>query len=168
MEVALREFSERRIEGIFNSKQRRPIFVVKPRELELPALLERLMNEHDEIKNLLNELSILLFENKFLTVAKRLEELKLIIDQHIIDEEAKILKFLLNTVSKEESSQAIAVFQQHREIHQLLKKLRENAQLLREESTIIRGELENIMMMHFEAEEHRIFPLVIKFYKKLL
>ncbi|MEM2991026.1 MAG: hypothetical protein QXQ02_07575 [Halobacteria archaeon] len=77
---------------------------MKPRELELPALLERLINEHDEIKKSFRELSTLLFENKFLTVANKLEELKLIIDQHIIDEEAKILKFLLNTVSKEEST----------------------------------------------------------------
>ena len=141
---------------------------MKPRELELPTLLERLINEHDEIKKSFRELSTLLFENKFLTVANKLEELKLIIDQHIIDEEAKILKFLLNTVSKEESSQAIAIFQQHREIHQLLKELQENVQLLRKESAIIRDELENIMMIHFEAEEHQIFPPVFKLYKKVL
>lgn len=139
---------------------------MKPRELELPDLLDALMNEHDVVRNLLKELSTLLFENKYLTVANKLEDLNSIINQHIIDEEGKILGFLLDKFGKEKSSQAISIFQQHREIHQLVKKLQEHVLLSREGSARIRDELENIMMRHFVAEESRIFPLVLETYRQ--
>jgi len=139
---------------------------MRPRRLELPSLLETLVKEHEEVRTLLKDLSALISDNKFLAAIDKVKDLKSYIDQHVIDEEAKVLKFLLDTYGREKSARAIAVFQEHREIHQLIRELQESISLSSDKSLEIRDALEEFMRRHFEAEESWIFPWVLETYRK--
>jgi hemerythrin-like domain-containing protein len=139
---------------------------MRPRQLEIPSLLDTLVKEHEEVRTLLKDLSALISDNKFLVAADRIKAFKPYIDQHVIDEEAKVLKILLDAYGREKSARAIAVFQEHREIHQLIRELQESIYISSDKSREVRDALEDLMRRHFKAEESWIFPWVLETYRK--
>lgn len=139
---------------------------MRPRKLNLPDLIDTLVSEHGEVKNLLRDLSVLIAENRFSEVGDRLKDFRSYLDQHVIDEEASVLKTLLDAYGREGSARAIVVFQEHREIHQLIKKLQEVVMLSRDEPAKVRDALDSLMTRHFEAEESWIFPWVLETYRR--
>jgi hemerythrin-like domain-containing protein len=139
---------------------------MRPRQLEIPSLLDTLVKEHGEVRTMLKDLSALMSDNKFLIAVDRIKPLKPNIDQHVIDEEAKVLKILLDAYGREKSARAIAVFQEHREIHQLIRKLQESIYLSSDKSREVMDALEDLTERHFEAEESWVFPWILETYRK--
>jgi hemerythrin-like domain-containing protein len=139
---------------------------MRPRQLEIPSLLDTLVKEHGEVRTMLKDLSALMSDNKFLIAVDRIKVLKPNIDQHVIDEEAKVLKILLDAYGREKSARAIAVFQEHREIHQLIRELQESVYLSSDKSREVMDALEDLTERHFEAEESWVFPWVLETYRK--
>ncbi len=137
---------------------------MRPRSLEPQELVRILLEEHRMVKELLVRIHRLLAEGRERELAQAINEFKPYLDQHIIDEEATILKILLEAYGREEAESAIKVFQQHREIHQLITELtRAERPEDREEK---RERLKKMLEDHFAAEESRIFPWALETYRK--
>lgn len=131
---------------------------VRPRKLELEELINMLVEEHGQVKSLLNKLNTLLHEEKYAEAAEELNGFKPYLDQHIIDEEATVLKALMDAYGREGAGRAIKVFQEHREIHQLISEMRSVASSSPERLAEKRDRLRTVLERHFRAEEEEVFP----------
>ncbi len=138
---------------------------MRPRSLELPELIKILLEEHRSVRALLLKIHHLISEGRDKEVAEALKDFKPYLDQHIIDEEATILKILLEAYGRQGAENAVKVFQQHREIHQLITELTraESPEELRDK----RERLRQILDDHFAAEESGIFPWALETYRRV-
>lgn len=127
----------------------------RPRKIELEELIKLLIKEHFEIKDLLGKLKVFLDE-----MNSTITKLQNILNQHVIDEESRILKEIINKYGKEKADFAIKVFREHRLIHELLSKLITSIKI--EEINSLREGLENIFKNHFEKEERNVFTTLSK------
>ncbi len=139
---------------------------VRPRKLELGELLNMLVEEHRQVKSLLNRLNTLLQEERYAEVAEELNNFKPYLDQHIIDEEATVLKVLLDAYGREGAERAIKVFQEHKEIHQLISEMRSAALSSPEGLAEKRDRLRTVLERHFRAEEEEVFPWALDTVRK--
>ncbi len=140
---------------------------MRPRSLELEELLNILVEEHGQVRSLLNRLNALLQEEKYAEAAEELNNFKPYLDQHIIDEEATVLKTLLDAYGREGAEHAIKVFQEHREIHQLISEMRSIALQSPERLAEKRDRLRTVLERHFRAEEEEIFPWTLDTVRKM-
>jgi hemerythrin-like domain-containing protein len=78
--------------------------------------------------------------------------------QHIADEEAQVLRFLVEVYGVKGAESAIVVFRQHRPIYQLIREVEKLASLPPERLAVNEMKLRALLMEHTQAEETRIFP----------
>jgi len=78
--------------------------------------------------------------------------------QHVIDEESKVLKLLIDVHGRAGVGAAIRTFQRHRAVHHLLNEIENLARSAPESASGKYGELAQILQSHFGAEKDRIFP----------
>lgn len=140
---------------------------MRPRELELEELLKILVEEHGRVKSLFNKLNALLQEGRYVEAAEELDNFKPYLDQHIIDEEATVLKVLLDAYGRKGAERAIKVFQEHREIHQLISEMRSVASSSPERLAEKRDRLGVVLERHFRAEEEEVFPWALDTVRKM-
>jgi len=139
--------------------------VMRPRRLELDDLIRILVEEHGKVRDLLVKLDMLLQAGRYTEAAEELKEFQPYLDQHILDEEAIVLKALLDALGRGGAARAIKVFQEHREIHQLISEMRSAAstpEKLVEKKDRLRETLER----HFWAEEKDVFPSALDVYRR--
>lgn len=128
--------------------------------MEIGELLELLESEH---VNMAKNLGLL--QN---AIQKRdLEEAKSILDgmdetlmQHFLDEEARLLRLIIQAFGREGAEESIEIFQEHIEIDSLVKKLRhamESGSVSPEE---VWRALNGLMEGHFGRESRTAFPCV--------
>ena len=139
---------------------------VRPRSLELEDLLTILLDEHGQVRSLLNRLNTFLQEERYTEAVEDLNNFKPYLDQHIIDEEATVLKTLLDAYGREGAERAIKVFQEHREIHQLISEMKSIALSSSERLAEKRDRLETVLERHFRAEEEEVFPWALDTVRK--
>ena len=128
------------------------------RHLSVDELVRVLLKEHKEVRALMAELENTLEEGPK-KVAEGMLKINDYLKQHIVDEEAVVLKHLLNTYGKENCEEEIKVMQQHRIIHGLL-----NEGVTLSHSSAISSrfkEVKEVLEDHFKKEE-KIFPKVLK------
>ncbi|MEM2858555.1 MAG: hemerythrin domain-containing protein [Nitrososphaerota archaeon] len=128
-------------------------------------LVNTLIKEHREIRNLLKELYSLIVEERYAELSQKLENFQPYLDQHVIDEEARILKAILEKYGREGAEGAIRVFQEHRLIHELIREMKAVAS---DKSELARKgeELRALLERHFRAEEEEVFPKALDAGKK--
>jgi len=74
--------------------------MVRPRSLELPELINVLLKEHEDTRKDLLDLKNAIVEKDYTKIGKIINKFDQYLNQHIIDEEATLLKVLLNMVVK--------------------------------------------------------------------
>ncbi|MEM1923279.1 MAG: hemerythrin domain-containing protein [Nitrososphaerota archaeon] len=138
---------------------------MRPRRLKLEELLKILVEEHEVVRGRLTRLHTLLERDKHAEAAEELKGFKPYLDQHVIDEEATVLKLLIDSLGREGATRAIQVFQEHREIHQLISEMQAIAETAPERLAEMKSRLAEILERHFRAEETEVFPWALKLYK---
>jgi len=138
---------------------------VKPRKLELPSLISLLIDEHKKSREKILRIEELIMEGDYMKTRELVDELKSSLEQHIIDEEAVILKEALRLLGREESKDIIEVFQQHKSIMNFVYQYINTIDSLQSGISIIK-ELRKLIDQHYEKEEVEIFPRILKLYLK--
>jgi iron-sulfur cluster repair protein YtfE (RIC family) len=90
------------------------------------------------------------------------DELKSDLEQHIIDEEAVILKEALRLLGRENCKDIIEVFQQHKPILNHVYNINSVDSVESGINTI--KKLRSLIDLHYEKEEVEIFPRILKLY----
>jgi F0F1-type ATP synthase gamma subunit len=136
---------------------------VRPRQLELPSLIKLLIDEHKKSREKLSRIEQLSIKGDYTETRNLVDELRTHIEQHIIDEEAIILKEALRLLGREDCKDVIEVFQQHKLIinfvHQYINLLDSP-----QSGVNIIKELRKLIDLHYEKEEAEIFPRILELY----
>ncbi|MEM1994903.1 MAG: hemerythrin domain-containing protein [Nitrososphaerales archaeon] len=130
------------------------------RPLGLREMVETLLSEHKGARSLLLELEELLLRDEAQKVAEGLIRLDRYLLQHIVDEEASILKRLINVYGSEKCEEEIRILQQHRIIYNILQECSKLQELTALKQKF--AELKVILERHFKDEEEKVFPKVLK------
>jgi len=126
--------------------------------MELDELISVLVAEHGKMKNGFAEVERAASKKDFESAAKILKSLDAMFRQHIADEEAQVLKLLIDAYGVRGAEDAIVVFRQHRPIYDLMEKVKKLASLPSHELATSEGELRRLFGEHALAEESRVFP----------
>ncbi|MCL7388924.1 MAG: hemerythrin domain-containing protein [Thaumarchaeota archaeon] len=136
---------------------------MRPRQLELPSLIKLLIDEHKKSREKLSRIEQLSIKGDYTEMRNLVDELRTHIEQHIIDEEAIILKEALRLLGREDCKDVIEVFQQHKLIinfvHQYINLLDSP-----QSGVNIIKELRKLIDLHYEKEEAEIFPRILELY----
>ena len=142
-----------------------PVSVLS-RKMEFEELISVLIAEHAEMKRDLTEIKQAVSKRDFLSASRALQELDRLFKQHIADEEAQVLRVLIDAYGVKGANDAITVFRQHRPIYNLVEKVKRFASLSSEELASDEDRLRQLLEEHTLAEEGRVFPRAISTYKE--
>ena len=129
-------------------------------------LISVLVAEHAEMKRDLTEVRQAVSKGDFLTASRVLRELDSLFKQHIADEEAQVLRILIDAYGVKGADDAIRIFRQHRPIYDLMEEVKRLASLSVEELASDEDRLRQLLEDHTLAEESRVFPRAILTYKE--
>ena len=129
-----------------------------PRQLPFADLISVLTSEHAEIQRKLAELKESTETNDFTRAAAILRDLDQLFRQHIADEEAQVLRILIEAYGVKGAESAIVVFRQHRPIYRLIQEVGKLASLPPEGLVMNETKLRALLIEHTQAEETHIFP----------
>ena len=135
------------------------------RSLEFEELVSALKDEHGGVKRRLAELGDVVAARKYAKASELVPGLCDALRQHIIDEEAKVLKVIIDAYGRERAGEAIRIAQRHRVVHRKIEEMEKLAArtpgMLGPRVVELRGLLEE----HFKDEEERMFPLALEAYR---
>jgi hemerythrin-like domain-containing protein len=129
-----------------------------PRKLNFEALIAVLVEEHALMRDGLLKAREAAAQNDYEVVRKELVRLDPVFRQHIADEESTVLGILIRQLGVKGATAEIKVFQQHRPIYQLMKKVTELASMSAAELEANQTELNDLFVKHTAAEEEQVFP----------
>lgn len=129
-----------------------------PRRLGLDALVETLVEEHALMRSGIQRARGAAARKDFDGVRAELQSVDPIFRQHIADEESQILSLLIRETGIDGAAEEIKVFQQHRPIYNLMKKVGELASKSSAELEASQEELDQLFRLHAKTEEERVFP----------
>ena len=129
-----------------------------PRRIDLEALVGLLVKEHAVMRDGLQRAKEAAARRDFTELSKELKRLDPVFRQHIADEESQVLRLLIDHLGVEGASDEIRVFQQHRPIYQLMKRVTELAAKPAAELEEDQAKLDALFEGHTLAEEQRVFP----------
>ena len=135
---------------------------MNPRKLALPSLISLLIDEHKKSKEKILRIEELIMRGGYTKTRELVDELKSDLEQHIIDEEAVILKEALRLLGRENCKDIIEVFQQHKPILNHVYNINSVDSVESGINTI--KELRSLIDLHYEKEEVEIFPRILKLY----
>jgi hemerythrin-like domain-containing protein len=134
--------------------------------MEFEELIAVLIAEHAEMKRDLADVRQAARKRDFSSASKILVELDRLFKQHIADEEAQVLRILIEVYGVEGADDAIKVFRQHRPIYDLMEEVKRLASLSTEELASNEDRLRQLFEEHTLAEESRVFPRAKSAYKE--
>jgi hypothetical protein len=140
--------------------------LIMSRRMEFDELIAVLVAEHGKMKSGLAEVERVAAKKDFDSAAKILKSLDALFRQHIADEEAQVLKLLIDAYGVRGAEDAIVVFRQHRPIYDLMEKVKKLASLPLHELATSEGELRRLFDEHAHAEETRVFPRALLTYRE--
>lgn len=129
-----------------------------PRKLELEPLLKVLVAEHAAMRAGLQKAEEATERHDFEAVRSALKGLEPVFRQHIADEESQILGLLIKQLGVKGAAEEIRVFQQHRPIYQLMRKVTELTAMSAVELQANQTKLNALFDEHTTIEEARVFP----------
>jgi hemerythrin-like domain-containing protein len=136
------------------------------RKMGFEELISVLIAEHAEMKRDLAEIKQAVSKGDFLSASRVLQGLDSLFKQHIADEEAQVLRILIDAYGVKGADDAITVFRQHRPIYDLMEEVKRLASLSVEELASDEDQLRQLLEEHTMAEESRVFPRAISTYKE--
>ena len=129
----------------------------------IPKLIERLIGEHKDLYPKLSRIETMSVSDSIVS----LEELRPKILHHAVEEEARIMRVIIEGISKESATSSIQIMQEHRWVVNFLdQRLRELPKI---ESNLAKLEIMKFisdLKLHFEEEEQGVFPLALKIHSK--
>jgi hemerythrin-like domain-containing protein len=134
--------------------------------MEFEDLISVLVSEHGEMKKGLAQVKQSVSNKDFSSASRVLRDLDRLFKQHIADEEAQVLRLLLDAYGVEGAEEAIIIFRQHRPIYDLMEEVKKLASLPIDELARDEDRLRRLFEEHTLAEESRVFPKAISTYKK--
>jgi hemerythrin-like domain-containing protein len=138
---------------------------VVPRQLRFEDLILVLVSEHAEIERKLAQLERFTEDMDFSHAAAILKDLDRLFRQHIADEEAQVLRLLIEAYGVKGAASAISVFRQHRPIYRLMQEVGKLASLPPRELATNEAKLRALLKEHTQAEETRVFPNALSTFK---
>ena len=139
---------------------------VLSRKMGFEELISVLIAEHAEMKKDLTDVKQAVTNRDFSSASKILGELDRLFKQHIADEEAQVLRILIDAYGVEGADDAIKVFRQHRPIYDLMQEVKRLASLSVVELASDEDRLRQLLEDHTLAEESRVFPRAKSAYKE--
>ncbi len=136
------------------------------RRMEFEDLISTLVSEHGEMKRGLAEVEDAVLRKDFSAASTTLKELDSLFKQHIADEEAQVLRLLIDAYGVKGAEDAIVVFRQHRPIYDLMEEVKKLASLPPGELASKEDELRRLLDEHTLAEETRVFPRAVSTYRE--
>ncbi len=143
----------------------RSMVTLRPREMALEDLVALLEKEHEDVRKEMFLISEMLLKGDSDTLSRRLASLDEELMQHMLDEEASVLRVLIQAYGRDGSEEAIEVFREHVEIKRLLDDLRKGIAENQEERMKTRDALDTLLVNHFTKEDETIFPWAIRTHK---
>jgi len=128
------------------------------REMEFDELISVLVAEHVKMKGDLAAVEVAVSKKDFDSASRTLKGLDGLFKQHIADEEAQVLRTLIDAYGVNGAEDAIKVFRQHRPIYDLMEKVKKLAALSPAELASSEEKLRLLLEEHTLAEETRVFP----------
>ena len=136
------------------------------RKLEFEDLISVLVTEHVKMKSDLEEVEKAVSKRDFVAAAGILRGLDGLFRQHIADEEAQVLRLLIDAYGLKGAEDGILVFRQHRPIYDLMEQVKKLASISTEELASNEDRLKRLFDEHTLAEESRVFPRAISTFRE--
>lgn len=131
---------------------------MKPRNLEIGELIDLLETEHARIKSTLSDIQKDIASGNIESAVNRVRDTDETLIQHMLDEEAVLLKAMIQAFGREGSWEAIEVFQEHVDIDSLVKEMKMSLDHGDGRREAIASRLSELLLSHFEKERTKIFP----------
>ena len=133
---------------------------MRPRALEIDELITLLETEHEKIRSALVELHRLLEAGKLAEATDIIKAMDETLIQHMLDEEATLLRAVIEAFGREGARESIEVFQEHVEIDSLIKEMKRSITAVDVDPIVISHELSLLLNSHFLKEHASVFPCV--------
>ena len=134
---------------------------MKPREIPMKELIEKLKEEHSALPGLIDDAIITYKTGNLSGAFPVIAEVRETLSQHIIDEEATLLKFLLEKLGKEASEPYIKILQDHPKIMKLVEQSVESTYTGWTETENDLNTLKEFLAEHHKQEEAELYPKVV-------
>lgn len=136
------------------------------RRIGFEELISVLIAEHVKMKGNLKDVEAAVSKKDFDSASRILKGLDGLFKQHIADEEAQVLKLLIDAYGVRGAEDAIVVFRQHKPIYDLMERVKKLASLPADELAPSENELRRLFDEHALAEEARVFPKALSTHKE--
>ncbi len=134
---------------------------MKPRELPVNELIEKLKEEHANLPAIIDDAIITYKTGNLSGAFPVIADVRETLSQHIIDEEAVLLKLLLDKLGKEASEPYIKILQEHPKIMKLVEQSVESTYTGWTETENNLNTLKEELAGHHKQEEEVFYPKVI-------
>ncbi len=134
---------------------------MKPRELPVNELIEKLKEEHATLPAIIDDAIITYKTGNLSGAFPVIADVRETLSQHIIDEEAVLLKLLLDKLGKEASEPYIKILQEHTKIMKLVEQSVESTYTGWTETENNLNTLKEELAGHHKQEEEVFYPKVI-------
>ena len=134
---------------------------MKPRELPVNELIEKLKEEHASLPAIIDDAIITYKTGNLSGAFPVIADVRETLSQHIIDEEAVLLKLLLDKLGKEASEPYIKILQEHTKIMKLVEQSVESTYTGWTETENNLNTLKEELAGHHKQEEEVFYPKVI-------
>ena len=128
-------------------------------------LISVLVAEHVKMRGDLAEVEAAVAKKDFDSASRILKGLDGLFKQHIADEEAQVLRLLIDAYGVKGAEDAITIFRQHRPIYDLMEEVKKLASLSPKELASSEDSLKRLLDEHTLAEETRVFPRAMSTHK---
>ncbi|MCL4333735.1 MAG: hypothetical protein M1290_05270 [Candidatus Thermoplasmatota archaeon] len=134
---------------------------MKPRELPIKELIEKLKEEHASLPATIDDAVITYKTGNLSGAFPVIAEVRETLSQHIIDEEGVVLKFLIDKIGKEASEPYIKILQDHTGIMKMVEQSVESTYTGWTETENDLNALKETLAKHHKQEEEELFPKVL-------
>lgn len=136
-----------------------------PRKIPFDELIRVLASEHGVIREQLRLAKEASERKDFEALSTALKRMEVVFRQHIVDEEAQIIRQLVGELGVKGAEEEIKVFQQHRPIYRLMQAVAELASKKASEFGSEQAALSVLFEQHAAAEEERVYPKALRCYE---
>ncbi len=134
---------------------------MKPRDLPIRELIEKLKEEHQNLPAIIDDAIITYKTGNLSGAFPVIADVRETLSQHIIDEEATLLKLLIEKLGKEASEPYIKILQDHPKISKMVEKSVESTYTGWTETEGDLTQLKEALSEHHKQEEEVLYPKVL-------
>lgn len=131
---------------------------------ELIPLLER---EHNALLETLKLLEEAIFRKDAKAAWGIVDGIDETLVQHMIDEEANLLKTLIQVFGKEGSMESIEIFREHVDIDAMIREMKKSIADVRTDQERLLSDLGTLLSAHFRKEHEKVFPCALEASRRL-